>query len=107
MPVLLYDIPGRTGATIASLLGAPAVFVANADDDPEQLHNTGLRLVAAAPMSPSVDAVYRDRFGVATFSAGYGLTEVSLISMLAPGEANRPGAAGVDACSRLSRVTRC
>lgn len=84
----------RCGATIASLLGAPAVFVANAADDPEQERNATLRLVAAAPMSASVDAVYRDRFGVATFSAGYGLTEVSLISLLPPGEANRPGAAG-------------
>lgn len=84
----------RTGATIASLLGAPAVFIAKAADDPEQERNTTLRLVAAAPMSAAVDAVYRDRFGVATFSAGYGLTEVSLISMLPPGEENRPGAAG-------------
>lgn len=84
----------RTGATVASLLGAPAVFLADADDDPEQERNSSLRLVAAAPMSPAVDAVYRERFGVATFSAGYGLTEVSLISMLAPGDANRPGAAG-------------
>lgn len=84
----------RTGATVASLLGAPAVFIANADDDPEQATNASLRLVAAAPMSPAIDAVYRERFGVATFCAGYGLTEVSLISMLTPGDTNRPGAAG-------------
>lgn len=85
----------RTGATIASLLGAPAAFVANAAEDPEQERNTSLRLVAAAPMSPEISEAYRERFGVETFSAGYGLTEASLISSLPPGTANKPGAAGM------------
>lgn len=95
----------RTGATIASLLGAPAIFIANAADDPEQERNTSLRLVAAAPMSPEISAAYRERFGVETFSAGYGLTEASLISSLPPGTANKPGAAGmVNSCEFDVRV---
>jgi crotonobetaine/carnitine-CoA ligase len=45
-------------------------------------------------MPPDTDRIWRERFGCATFSAGYGLTEASLISMLPAGEPNRPGAAG-------------
>src|SRR4029078_4105065 len=52
------------------------------------------RLCAPAPMPPDVDRVWRERFGCKTFSGGYGLTEASLISMLAAGEENKPGAAG-------------
>jgi crotonobetaine/carnitine-CoA ligase len=45
-------------------------------------------------MPPDIDRIWRERFGCATFSAGYGLTEASLISMLPAGAANKPGAAG-------------
>jgi crotonobetaine/carnitine-CoA ligase len=45
-------------------------------------------------MPPATDEIWRERFGCATFSGGYGLTEASLISMLPAGETNRPGAAG-------------
>jgi len=83
----------RTGATIVSMLGSLAMLIANADDHPDQRgHN--LRLCAAAPMPPDTDRAWRDRFGCETFSAGYGLTEASLISMLDPGETNKPGAMG-------------
>src|SRR4029453_3084712 len=83
----------RTGATIASMLGSLAILVADADDHPDQQGHR-LRLCAAAPMPPDIDGIWNERFGCKTFSAGYGLTEASLISMLPAGEANTPGAAG-------------
>ena len=83
----------RTGATIASMLGSPAILVADADDHPDQTGHR-LRLCAAAPMPPAIDQIWRERFGCTTFSAGYGLTEASLISMLDAGAENKPGAAG-------------
>src|SRR5438132_5605088 len=83
----------RTGATIASMLGSLAILVADADDHPDQQGHR-LRLCAAAPMPPDIDRIWTERFGCKTFSAGYGLTEASLISMLPAGETNKPGAAG-------------
>lgn len=83
----------RTDATMLSMLGSLAILVANADDVPEQAGHR-LRLCAAAPMPPDTDRIWRERFGCATFSGGYGLTEASLISMLPAGETNPVGAAG-------------
>jgi carnitine-CoA ligase len=83
----------RTGATIASMLGSLAILVADAEDHPDQQGHR-LRLCAAAPMPPDIDRIWNERFGCKTFSAGYGLTEASLISMLPAGDANKPGAAG-------------
>lgn len=83
----------RTDATMLSMLGSLAILVASAADVPEQSGHR-LRLCAAAPMPPDTDRIWRERFGCATFSAGYGLTEASLISLLPAGAANRPGAAG-------------
>src|SRR5882757_8899506 len=76
-----------------SMLGSLAILVANADDSPEMAGHR-LRLCAAAPMPPDTDRIWRERFGCATFSGGYGLTEASLISMLPAGETNKAGAAG-------------
>jgi crotonobetaine/carnitine-CoA ligase len=83
----------RTGATIVSMLGSLAILVADAPDHAGQTGHR-LRLCAAAPMPPATDQVWRERFGCATFSGGYGLTEASLISMLPAGVVNKPGAAG-------------
>ncbi len=83
----------RTGATMVSMLGSPAILIANADDHPDQQGHR-LRLCAAAPMPPDTDRLWQERFGCTTFSGGYGLTEASLISMLDAGEPNKPGAAG-------------
>ena len=46
-------------------------------------------------MPVEVDDVIRKRFGVETFSGGYGVTEASLVSWLPPGFQNKPNAAGV------------
>ena len=83
----------RTGATMVSLLGSLAILIADAADHPDQAGHK-LRLCAAAPIPPAIDTIWRERFGCATFSGGYGLTEASLISMLPAGEVNKPGAAG-------------
>lgn len=87
-------------ATIASLLGSPVVMIARAPDHPLQPgggpgSNTTLRLMTGAPMPPEVDAILRERFGLATFSNAYGTTEVSLVSWLPPGVPARAGSAGV------------
>jgi crotonobetaine/carnitine-CoA ligase len=83
----------RTDATMLSMLGSLAILVANAEDHPDQ-EGHRLRLCVAAPMPPDTDRIWRERFGCVTYSAGYGLTEASLISALPAGEVNRPGAAG-------------
>jgi crotonobetaine/carnitine-CoA ligase len=83
----------RTGATMASLLGSLAILIADAEDHPDQAGHK-LRLCAAAPFPPATDQIWRERFGCATFSAGFGMTEASLLSMLPAGEENKPGAAG-------------
>ncbi|MBG0855740.1 AMP-binding protein [Streptomyces spinoverrucosus] len=91
----------RTGATIASMLGSLAVLVAKAGDHPGARNsgtadaNTTLRLVTGAPMPPEIDALFRSRFGVTTFSNAYGTTEASLISWLPAGNPGKPGSAGL------------
>jgi carnitine-CoA ligase len=91
----------RTGATIASLLGSPAVLVARAPDHPQARlsgtaeANATLRMVSGAPVPPEIEEVYRSRFGVATFSNAYGTTEASLMSWLPPGRPDRAGSAGI------------
>jgi len=84
----------RTGATVASLLGTITALIAHDERDDPDAVDTTLRLVAAAPMPPEIAAIFRDRWGVETFSAGYGVTEASLISVLPVGEVNPPNAAG-------------
>jgi crotonobetaine/carnitine-CoA ligase len=91
----------RVGATITSTLGTMAYLLAHDVDRPEMplsghpSANTSLRLIGAAPLPPEVDSVLRERFGIATFSGAYGVTEASLVSWQPAGVENRPNAAGV------------
>ncbi|MGZ4710705.1 MAG: AMP-binding protein [Acidimicrobiales bacterium] len=91
----------RVGATVTSTLGTMAYLLAHDVDRPEMPKsgapeaNTTLRLIGAAPLPVEVDDVLRTRFGIATFSGAYGVTEASLISWQPPGTRNRPNAAGV------------
>lgn len=91
----------RVGATITSTLGTMAYLLAHDVDRPEMprsgrdVANTSLRLVGAAPLPVEVDRIIRERFGVATFSGAYGVTEASLVSWQPPGIDNKPNAAGV------------
>ncbi len=91
----------RTGATITSTLGTMAHLLA-ADEDRSEMPrsgaaeaNTSLKMIAAAPLPTVLDEKLRDRFGVSTFSAAFGLTEASLIAWQPSGVENKPGAAGV------------
>jgi crotonobetaine/carnitine-CoA ligase len=91
----------RVGATVTSTLGTMAYLLAHDVDRPEMPRsgapeaNGTLRLMGAAPMPASLDALIRERFGIETFSGAYGVTEASLISWQPPGVRNRPDAAGV------------
>jgi crotonobetaine/carnitine-CoA ligase len=91
----------RVGATITSTLGTMAYLLAHDIDRPEMPNsgkpeaNSSLRLIGAAPLPVEVDDVIRSRFGVATFSGAYGVTEASLVSWQPPGVENRPNAAGI------------
>jgi crotonobetaine/carnitine-CoA ligase len=91
----------RVGATITSTLGTMGYLLAHDVDRPEMPRaggpaaNRSLRLLAAAPLPVEVDDVIKERFGVATFSGAYGVTEASLVSWQPPGVVNRPNAAGV------------
>ncbi|MBV8559417.1 MAG: AMP-binding protein [Acidimicrobiia bacterium] len=91
----------RVGATVTSTLGTMAYLLAHDVDRPEMPRssspsaNTTLRLMGAAPMPASLDALIRERFGISTFSGAYGVTEASLISWQPPGVRNKPDAAGV------------
>lgn len=91
----------RVGATITSTLGTMAYLLAHDVDRPEMPKsgapeaNTSLRLLGAAPMPTEVDDIFRDRFGLKTFSGAYGVTEASLISWQPPGVRNKANAAGV------------
>jgi len=91
----------RVGATITSTLGTMAYLLAHDVDRPEMPRsgapdaNTTLRLLGAAPMPVEVDDIIKNRFGLTTFSAAYGVTEASLISWQPPGGHNKPNAAGV------------
>ena len=91
----------RVGATITSTLGTMAYLLAHDVDRPEMPRsgapeaNTSLRLLGAAPMPVEVDDIIKNRFGLTTFSAAYGVTEASLISWQPPGGYNKPNAAGV------------
>src|SRR6478735_4762674 len=91
----------RVGATITSTLGTMAYLLAHDVDRPEMPRsgapeaNTSIRLLGAAPMPTEVDDIFRDRFGLTTFSGAYGVTEASLISWQPPGIRNKPNAAGV------------
>jgi len=84
----------RTKATMVSMLGSLAILIANAEDHPDMAGHC-VRVCAAAPMPPDIDRIWRERFGCATFSGGFGLTEASLIAALPPGVENKPGAAGM------------
>jgi crotonobetaine/carnitine-CoA ligase len=83
----------RTGATIISMLGSLATLIANSKDDPDQVGHT-LRVCMAVPMPPDTDKVWRERFGCASWSGGYGLTEASFIATLAADQVGKPGSPG-------------
>jgi carnitine-CoA ligase len=83
----------RTQATIISILGSLATLIANSKDHPDQVGHT-LRECMAVPMPPETDKIWRERFGCLTRSAGYGLSEASMLAMQLPDEDCKPGSPG-------------
>lgn len=89
-----WDEVHRTGATMVALLGSMTTMLARAESSDHEIEHA-LRLVIAVPSLPEIERIWKERFGVETFSGGYALTEGGPLSLVAPGQANKPGAAGV------------
>jgi carnitine-CoA ligase len=76
-----WDDIERSGARMASLLGAAIPLIAQMPDN-DVMHrcNGQLRIAYGAPFPAALAATWRNRFGVAIAGApGYGLTEASLM----------------------------
>jgi crotonobetaine/carnitine-CoA ligase len=84
----------RTGATLASLIGAMIPLVAQAPETDEELANRTLRTVFGAPFTPALLDTYRQRFGIRCLYSVYGLTEAAPLTSLPPDEDGPPGSAG-------------
>ena len=86
----------RSGATVASLLGAMIALVGQQEDSPEMLRCRGqLRTVAGAPFPAAMQETYKRRFGVKQAgSSCYGTTEACLLTMLPYGVEPKPGSSG-------------
>ncbi len=87
----------RSGATIASVLGSMAVFVARAPDNAAMLAAKGqLRAVQGAPWPPEVADTWRERFGVKSQIAArlYGITEACLVTTIGAEIEVPPGSSG-------------
>jgi len=84
----------RTGATIASLIGAMIPLLAQAPESAEERANQTLRTVFGAPFTPALLQTYRERFGIRCLYSVYGLTEAAPLTSLPPDEDGPPGSAG-------------
>lgn len=86
----------RSGASIASLLGAMIPLIAQAEDTEDSLACVGqLRHVSGAPFPAELQAVYRERFGVRTCGSNvYGLSEAAPITSLPHGLDHPQGSSG-------------
>ncbi len=89
-----WDEIARTQATMAALLGSMTALLAHAPGTAHEVHHR-LRIVIAVPSPPEIVRTWQERFGVETFSGGYALTEGGPLAIVAPGQTNKPGAAGV------------
>jgi carnitine-CoA ligase len=83
----------RTGATIATLMGALATLIAHAPDDAES-DGSSLERILAVPMPREIDTIWRERFGVAVISGMYGQTEATPLGMTTPGVRNPAASVG-------------
>lgn len=84
----------RTGATIASLIGAMIPLVAQAPESDEERANRTLHTVFGAPFTPALIDTYKKRFGIRCLYSVYGLTEAAPLTSLPPDEDGPPGSAG-------------
>jgi len=84
----------RTRATMVALLGSMTTMLARQEGRAHEVDHV-LRLVIAVPSPPDIVRIWRERFNVETFSGGYALTEGGPLAIVAPGQPNKSGAAGV------------
>jgi len=86
----------RSGASIASLLGAMIPLIAQAPDSEDSLACFGqLRHVSGAPFPPELQDIWRSRFGVKTCGSNvYGLSEAAPVTSLPHGVEHPPGSSG-------------
>jgi crotonobetaine/carnitine-CoA ligase len=86
----------RSGARIASLLGAMIPLIAQAPDTPESEECYGqLRHVSGAPFPAELQAVWKERFGIRTAGANvYGISEAAPVTSLPYGTPCPPGSSG-------------
>ena len=86
----------RTGATIASMMGAMLPLILQMDETQEMKDCHGqLRVAGGAPLPKSISDGWKERFGVQhAVSAAYGLTEACLITSIPCSEAQPDGASG-------------
>lgn len=84
----------RTGATVASLIGAMIPLVAQAPESDDERANQTLHTVFGAPFTPVLIDTYRKRFGIRCLYSVYGLTEAAPLTSLPPDEDGPPGSAG-------------
>jgi crotonobetaine/carnitine-CoA ligase len=87
----------RSRATIASVLGAMAVFVAKGADNEASLAARGqLRAVQGAPWPGDVPEIWRRRFGVQTqaVARSYGITEAAVVTSVPATIQVPPGSSG-------------
>ncbi len=87
----LSDIRAH-GITITNCLGALAAFIAATPAGPHD-RDHALRVVNNGPNLPALEAVFRQRFGIASVISGYGMTEVNMPLWGRIGHST-PGAAG-------------
>ncbi len=86
----------RSGATIASILGGMGGLLAQAQDNESMQRCFGqIHTVRGNPFTEESKKIWRERFGARQVGGnGYGLTEASVITSLAGGEAAAPGSSG-------------
>jgi len=86
----------RTGATVVSLIGSMIALIANAPDNESSKRCFGqVRVAKGSPFPESLKAIWRDRFGVPSAGApGYGMTEMTMITMNKVSAASPPGTSG-------------
>ncbi|GGC63198.1 AMP-binding protein [Chelatococcus reniformis] len=82
----------RYGATITNALGVVSAFVVDTPPRPDDRDHK-LRLVLAAPNPAEHVPVWRERFGIAAVSSGFGMTEVNIVAW-GSAEGTLPGSAG-------------
>ena len=86
----------RSGATVVMILSSMLNFVADAPDSEASKRCYGqIRTIHGVPFSTSLQARWKERFGVRNAGAvGYGMTEVCSITLTKLDEPAPPGASG-------------